>query len=64
MPRPKGGAQNSKRRKFMRRIGFLLLAFVTLAGILAHIPHASAQSDGNSSPIYGVKSPPDTVIGK
>jgi hypothetical protein len=43
----------------MKRISFLLLAVLTLAGILAHIymPHASAQSDGDSSPIYGVKIP-------
>ena len=43
----------------MKRISFLLLAGVTLAGIVAHIymPDASAQSDGDSSPIYGVKIP-------
>jgi hypothetical protein len=43
----------------MKRISFLVLGGVTLAGILAHIyiPHASAQSDGDSSPIYGVKIP-------
>jgi hypothetical protein len=41
----------------MKRIGFLLLAIATLAGIVARIPHAFAQSDGDSSPIYGVKIP-------
>jgi hypothetical protein len=41
----------------MKRIGFLLLAVVTLAGIVAYLAHASAQSDGDSSPIYGVKIP-------
>jgi Cytochrome P460 len=41
----------------MRRIAFLLLAVVTLAGIVAYMAHASAQSDGDSSPIYGVKIP-------
>jgi hypothetical protein len=43
----------------MKRISFLLLAGVTLAGIVAHIymPDAPAQSDGDSSPIYGVKIP-------
>ncbi len=41
----------------MRRIGFLLLAVATLAGIVAYVPHASGQSDGDSSPIYGVKIP-------
>jgi len=45
----------------MKRIGFLLLAVATSAGIVAHMAHASGQSDGdsspNSSPIYGVKIP-------
>jgi hypothetical protein len=41
----------------MKRIVFLLLAVATLGGIVAYIPHASGQSDENSSPIYGVKIP-------
>src|SRR5271169_4909202 len=41
----------------MKRIGFLLLAVVTVAGIVAHMAHASGQSEGDSSPIYGVKIP-------
>jgi hypothetical protein len=41
----------------MRRIGFLLLAVVTLADIVAYMPHASGQSDADASPIYGVKIP-------
>jgi hypothetical protein len=41
----------------MKRIGFLLLAVATLAGIVAYRAHASGQSDGDSSPIYGVKIP-------
>ena len=41
----------------MKRIGFLLLAVVTVAGIVAYMAHASGQSDGDSSPIYGVKLP-------
>ena len=41
----------------MKRIGFLLLAVVTVASIVAHMAHASGQSDGDSSPIYGVKIP-------
>jgi hypothetical protein len=41
----------------MKRIGFLLLAAATLAGIFAYMAHASGQSDGDSSPIYGVKIP-------
>ena len=35
----------------MERIGFLLLALATLAGILACMPHASAQSDAHASSI-------------
>jgi hypothetical protein len=41
----------------MKRIGFLLLAVATLSGVFAYIAHASGQSDGDSSPIYGVKIP-------
>jgi len=41
----------------MKRIGFLLLAVATLAGMVAYMPHASGRSDGGSSPIYGVKIP-------
>jgi len=41
----------------MRRIAFLLVAVATLAGIFAYMAHASGQSDGDSSPIYGVKIP-------
>jgi hypothetical protein len=41
----------------MKRIAFLLLAVVTLGGIAAYIAQASGQSDGDSSPIYGVKIP-------
>jgi Cytochrome P460 len=41
----------------MKRIVFLLLAVATLVGIVACMPHTSAQSDENSSPIYGVKIP-------
>jgi hypothetical protein len=45
----------------MKRIGFLLLAVLTVAGIVAHMAHASGQSDADSSPIsspiYGVKIP-------
>ena len=41
----------------MKRIGFLLLAVATLSGIVAYMPRASGQTDGDSSPIYGVKIP-------
>jgi len=35
----------------------LLLAVATPAGIVAYMAHASGQSEGDSSPIYGVKIP-------
>jgi hypothetical protein len=41
----------------MKRIAFLLLAVATLSGVVAYVPHASGQSDGDASPIYGVKIP-------
>ncbi len=41
----------------MRRITFLLLAVATLAGVVANSTPTSGQSDGDSSPIYGVKIP-------
>ena len=41
----------------MKRIAFLLFAVATLAVAAAFMPHASGQSDGDSSPIYGVKIP-------
>jgi Cytochrome P460 len=41
----------------MKRIGLLLLAVATLTGIVAYMAQASGQSDGDSSPIYGVKIP-------
>jgi hypothetical protein len=41
----------------MKQIGFLLIAVATIGDIAAYIPHASGQSGGDSSPIYGVKIP-------
>ena len=41
----------------MKRIGFLLLAVATGAFIAPPMAHAAGQSDGDSSPIYGVKIP-------
>ena len=41
----------------MKRIVSCCLQLRPCAGIVTHIPHASAQSDGDSSPIYGVKVP-------
>jgi Cytochrome P460 len=40
----------------MKRIGFLLLAVATLA-VISYMAYASGQSDGDTSPIYGVKIP-------
>jgi hypothetical protein len=54
---PKDNAQEFRRRNTVKRIGFLLLAVATLAVIVAYMPRASGQSDGESSPIYGVKIP-------
>jgi hypothetical protein len=52
-----GWRSKFKTRKTMKRIGFLLLAVATLAGVVAYIARASGQSDGDASPIYGVKIP-------
>jgi hypothetical protein len=41
----------------MSRIGFLLLAVVTVAGIVAFAAPASGRADEEASPIYGVTIP-------
>ena len=41
----------------MKRIGFLLIAVVALAGMVTYMARASGQADGDASPIYGVKIP-------
>jgi hypothetical protein len=41
----------------MKRIVFWLVTVATVAGVAAYMAHASGQSDGDSSPIYGVKIP-------
>jgi hypothetical protein len=41
----------------MKRLAFLLVALATFGAIVAYMPRASGQSDGDSSPIYGVKIP-------
>ena len=41
----------------MKRLAFLLFAVAALGAIVAYMPRASGQSDGDSSPIYGVKIP-------
>src|SRR3954454_15880600 len=42
----------------MRRIAFVLVGVVTLAGVVAYMPRASGQPDGAAAPIVGFKIPP------
>ena len=42
----------------MRRIVFVLVAVGALAGVIAYMAPASAQTDGDAAPIFGVKIPP------
>jgi Cytochrome P460 len=42
----------------MRRIVFVLVAVVALAGVVAHMAPTSGQADGEAAPIFGVKIPP------
>jgi hypothetical protein len=41
----------------MRRIVFVLVAVLALAGMVAYMAPASGQSDGEAAPIFGVKIP-------
>ena len=41
----------------MRRIVFVLVAVVALAGVVAYMAPASGQADGEAAPIFGVKIP-------
>jgi len=43
----------------MRRIAFVLVAVGALVGVVASKVTALGQSDGEASPIYRVKIPPD-----
>ena len=47
----------------MKRIAFLLVSVVALAGVVAYMASASGQADGEAAPIFGVKIPPDTATG-
>ena len=47
----------------MRRIVFVLVSVVALAGVVAHMAPASGQADGEAAPIFGLTIPPDTVTG-
>src|SRR5215470_131301 len=42
----------------MRRIVFVLVAGVVLAGVVAYMAPASGQADGEATPIFGVTIPP------
>jgi hypothetical protein len=42
----------------MRRIVLALMAAGALAGVVAAMPPASGQADGEAAPIYGIKIPP------
>ena len=42
----------------MKRIGFLLLAVATLAGIVAYRAPASGRADDEAVPIFGIRIPP------
>jgi hypothetical protein len=41
----------------MRRMAFVLVAGVALAGVVASMAPASGQADGEAAPIYGVTIP-------
>lgn len=42
----------------MRRMFFVLVAVLALAGVIAHMAPASGQSDGEAAPVFGIKIPP------
>src|ERR671914_2048075 len=42
----------------MRRMVFVLVAGIALAGVVASMAPASGQADGEDAPIFGVKIPP------
>jgi hypothetical protein len=42
----------------MRRIALLLVAVVSLAGVVASRAPVSGQADGEAAPIFGIKIPP------
>lgn len=39
----------------MKRIAFLLLAVVSLTGVVAYMAHASGQAAGAAAPVFGIK---------
>src|SRR5258708_12070538 len=41
----------------MRRIAFVLVAVIALAGVVAHMAPASEHAEGAAAPIFGIKIP-------
>jgi len=41
----------------MRRIAFVLVAIIALAGVVAHMAPASEHAEGAAAPIFGIKIP-------
>ena len=42
----------------MKRIAFLLVAVVAVAGVVVYMAPASGHSDGEAAPVFGIKIPP------
>ena len=42
----------------MKRIAFLLVAVIALAGMAEYMAHASGHADDEAAPIFGIKIPP------
>ena len=47
----------------MKRLAYLLVAVVALAGVVVYMAHASGRSDGEADPVFGIKFLPDTATG-
>ena len=47
----------------MKRIGFLVVAVATVAGIVTSMAPAPRHADGEAAPIFGSKFLPDTATG-
>jgi hypothetical protein len=41
----------------MRRIAFVLVAVIALAGVVSHVAPASEHAEGAAAPIFGIKIP-------
>ena len=47
----------------MRTIACLFGAVVALSGMLVYMAHATADTDGQAAPIFGIKIPRDIATG-